>query len=169
MEKDKNSHAWIIVNTYAKVMNWCVLMHVECMLWDDFYFYFYFIYIYIYYRKEEVVQFFFWKCMPSCGWCGSIVNGVGQYFYFYYYYYYFLELNFFFKWIRALAWMRSTVPIFNKIRIFANPKENFEKCGPTLWMRSIVPIFTRLGFLQTLWKILKNMGPRSKWGLLSQF
>ena len=34
-------------------------------------------------------------------------------------------------------------------------------------MRSTVPIFTSLGFLQTLRKILKNMGSRSEWGLLS--
>ena len=84
-----------------------------------------------------------------------------------------------------LLWMRSIVPIFYENRIFANPKENFEKCGSSLWMRSIVPIFykiwilenagshfkwgllsqffTKLGFLQTLRKILKNVGPPIEW------
>ena len=65
--------------------------------------------------------------------------------------------------------MRSTVPIFNKIRTFANPKGNFGKCGPSLWMRSTVLILTRLEFLQTLRKILKKVSPLFEWGLLSQF
>ena len=44
----------------------------------------------------------------------------------------------------ALAWMRFTVPIFDMNRIFANPKENFEKCGSSLWMRFTVPIFDKI-------------------------
>jgi hypothetical protein len=56
--------------------------------------------------------------------------------------------------------MRFTVPIFDKIKIFANSKENFEKIGALALNEVYCPDFlTKFGILQTLRKILKKCGP----------
>ena len=103
-------------------------------------------------EKKKVVQLFFflflemhaivWIMWIHCKCCRAILLLL-----------FFLELKIFgltiFKWIRALTWMRSTVPIFNKIRILTNPKGNFKKCGPLLWMRFIVSIFDKIW----IWKM----------------
>ena len=92
-------------------------------------------------RMHVFFFFYIYICMLLCGWYGSIANDVGRYFY--------SILLLFLNEKLALAWMRSTVPMFNKIKIFANFKGNFEKCEPSLWMKSTVPILTKFEF----WKM----------------